>query len=163
MAETDVNTGLRDSPWDGFIGVIIKAKDTEEHQMVHDAFREFCKIETKNDYTQGLKILLQNIETDYKYELLYEEISRLKADFEAIKATVQKTGRVVILHEDTLFGGIGGEIPVLMLAQKGLVYLSFHNEPPERPNIQTNAQKKNSSLSEPFIRYIGNYLIISLQ
>jgi 2-oxoisovalerate dehydrogenase E1 component len=34
----------------------------------------------------------------------------LPLDFEAIAASVQKTGRVVILHEDTLFGGIGGEI-----------------------------------------------------
>lgn len=34
----------------------------------------------------------------------------LPLDYEAIKATVQKTGKVIILHEDTLFGGIGGEI-----------------------------------------------------
>jgi 2-oxoisovalerate dehydrogenase E1 component len=31
-------------------------------------------------------------------------------DYEAINQTVQKTNRVIILHEDTLFGGIGGEI-----------------------------------------------------
>lgn len=31
-------------------------------------------------------------------------------DYDAIKTTVQKTGKVIILHEDTLFGGIGGEI-----------------------------------------------------
>ena len=34
----------------------------------------------------------------------------LPLDFETIKTTVQKTGRAIILHEDTLFGGIGGEI-----------------------------------------------------
>jgi 2-oxoisovalerate dehydrogenase E1 component len=34
----------------------------------------------------------------------------LPLDYEAIDATVRKTGRVMILHEDTLFGGIGGEI-----------------------------------------------------
>ncbi len=34
----------------------------------------------------------------------------LPIDYEAIDATVQKTNRVVILHEDTLFGGLGGEI-----------------------------------------------------
>ena len=31
-------------------------------------------------------------------------------DYEAIMATVQKNGKVIIFHEDTLFGGIGGEI-----------------------------------------------------
>jgi 2-oxoisovalerate dehydrogenase E1 component len=34
----------------------------------------------------------------------------LPLDFDAIHATVKKTGRVLVLHEDTLFGGIGGEI-----------------------------------------------------
>ncbi len=34
----------------------------------------------------------------------------LPLDYEAIEATVKKTNRVIILHEDTLFGGIGGEI-----------------------------------------------------
>ncbi len=36
--------------------------------------------------------------------------SLLPLDFDAISATVKKTGRVVVLHEDTMFGGIGGEI-----------------------------------------------------
>lgn len=34
----------------------------------------------------------------------------LPLDYEAIEATVKKTNKVIILHEDTLFGGIGGEI-----------------------------------------------------
>ncbi len=34
----------------------------------------------------------------------------LPLDFDAISETVRKTGRVIVLHEDTLFGGIGGEI-----------------------------------------------------
>lgn len=34
----------------------------------------------------------------------------LPLDFESIAETVKKTSRVIILHEDTLFGGIGGEI-----------------------------------------------------
>jgi 2-oxoisovalerate dehydrogenase E1 component len=34
----------------------------------------------------------------------------LPLDYDAIRATVEKTGRVLILHEDTMFGGIGGEI-----------------------------------------------------
>lgn len=31
-------------------------------------------------------------------------------DYEAIAQTVKKTGKVLLLHEDTLFGGIGGEL-----------------------------------------------------
>ncbi len=31
-------------------------------------------------------------------------------DFETIAASVKKTNKVIILHEDTMFGGIGGEI-----------------------------------------------------
>ncbi|GJM31207.1 MAG: dehydrogenase [Saprospiraceae bacterium] len=34
----------------------------------------------------------------------------LPLDYDAIDATVKKTNRVIILHEDTLVGGIGGEI-----------------------------------------------------
>ncbi|MCS6819304.1 MAG: transketolase C-terminal domain-containing protein, partial [Chitinophagales bacterium] len=34
----------------------------------------------------------------------------LPLDFEAIAATVKKTGKVLVLHEDTLTGGIGAEI-----------------------------------------------------
>jgi 2-oxoisovalerate dehydrogenase E1 component len=31
-------------------------------------------------------------------------------DYDAIEQSVKRTNRVLILHEDTLFGGIGGEI-----------------------------------------------------
>lgn len=36
--------------------------------------------------------------------------SLLPIDYEALKATVMHTGKVLVLHEDTLTGGIGGEI-----------------------------------------------------
>lgn len=36
--------------------------------------------------------------------------SLLPLDYEAIQEAVKKTGKVLILHEDTLIGGIGGEI-----------------------------------------------------
>jgi len=31
-------------------------------------------------------------------------------DYDAIEATVKKTNRVILLHEDSMFGGIGGEL-----------------------------------------------------
>jgi 2-oxoisovalerate dehydrogenase E1 component len=36
--------------------------------------------------------------------------SLVPLDYEAIRASVCRTHRVLVLHEDTLFGGIGGEI-----------------------------------------------------
>lgn len=36
--------------------------------------------------------------------------SLLPLDYEAIRTSVQRTGKVLLLHEDTLIGGIGGEI-----------------------------------------------------
>ena len=34
----------------------------------------------------------------------------LPMDYDAIEATVKKTNRVILLHEDTMFGGLGGEL-----------------------------------------------------
>ena len=34
----------------------------------------------------------------------------LPLDYEAIAASVKRTGKVLLLHEDTLIGGIGGEV-----------------------------------------------------
>jgi 2-oxoisovalerate dehydrogenase E1 component len=31
-------------------------------------------------------------------------------DYEAIEATIKKTGKIIVLHEDCMFGGLGGEI-----------------------------------------------------
>jgi len=52
------------------------------------------------------------------YATLHPEVSidildlrtLLPLDYHAIRAAVQRTGRILILHEDTLTGGIGGEI-----------------------------------------------------
>ncbi|MFL5788118.1 MAG: alpha-ketoacid dehydrogenase subunit beta, partial [Flavisolibacter sp.] len=34
----------------------------------------------------------------------------LPLDYEAIRSSVERTGKIIVLHEDTLTGGIGGEI-----------------------------------------------------
>jgi 2-oxoisovalerate dehydrogenase E1 component len=46
---------------------------------------------------------------DISFEIL-DLRSLLPLDYDAIRETVLKTGKVIILHEDTLTGGIGGEI-----------------------------------------------------
>jgi 2-oxoisovalerate dehydrogenase E1 component len=36
--------------------------------------------------------------------------SLLPLDYDAIREAVRRTGKVLLLHEDTLFGGLGGEL-----------------------------------------------------
>lgn len=62
-------------------------------------------------YGMGVQWAVQYAEShpDYSFEIL-DLRSLLPLDYEAIAATVNRTGKVLILHEDTLTGGIGGEI-----------------------------------------------------
>lgn len=69
----------------GFIRFSIKAEDTEQNQEVHQDFKEFCRIETDNNYTLGLKKLLDTYSGDIKFEILYQEIQTLKNDIELLK------------------------------------------------------------------------------
>ncbi len=51
----------------------------------------------------------QKINPDYSIEIL-DLRTLLPLDYDAIQIAVKKTGKVLVLHEDTLIGGIGGEI-----------------------------------------------------
>ena len=42
--------------------------------------------------------------------MLFRSRTLLPLDYFALREAVQRTGRILILHEDTLTGGIGGEI-----------------------------------------------------
>ena len=50
-----------------------------------------------------------NTNTDISIDIL-DLRTLLPLDYNAIKATVMQTGKVLLLHEDTLTGGIGGEL-----------------------------------------------------
>jgi 2-oxoisovalerate dehydrogenase E1 component len=62
-------------------------------------------------YGMGVHWALEyaNAHTDVSIDIL-DLRTLLPLDYDAIKASVMRTGRVLILHEDTLIGGIGGEI-----------------------------------------------------
>jgi hypothetical protein len=70
----------------GFIRFSIKAEDTEQNQNVHNDFKEFCRLETDNNYTLGLRKLLESYSGDTKFEILYQEIQSLKNDIEVLKS-----------------------------------------------------------------------------
>ncbi len=54
-------------------------------------------------------ISAQNSFPDVSFDIV-DLRTLLPLDYEAIRASVKRTGRVLVLHEDTLTGGIGGEI-----------------------------------------------------
>ena len=74
----------------GFIRFSIKAKDTEGNQRVHDMFREFCKVEVDDNYTLGLKKLLEYYAEDYKFESLHLMIEELKAEIDELRTKIDK-------------------------------------------------------------------------
>lgn len=75
----DIDSGVREIPAIGFIRFSIKAEDTENNDMTHKAFKEFCKVECGNDYTLGLKTLLKAYEDDYRFESMWEKIQEMNS------------------------------------------------------------------------------------
>ena len=86
--ETDIKKMNLRSIAPGFIGFNVKARDTEANQGTHDSFREFCKVETDRNYTQGLNKLLEYYAGDYKYEMIYSTIQELRVLIEDLKGSV---------------------------------------------------------------------------
>ena len=90
MVETDVNNdGFRNIA-NGFIRFSIKADDTEENQKVHEAFKEFCKIECDNNYTLGLRKLLEYIEEDAKYASMQMNIESINSRVSDIETKISQ-------------------------------------------------------------------------
>ena len=74
---------------DGFIRTIITAKNTEDNVNVHRAFLAFCKAEFNDDYTTGLKVLLQAYEEDFKYASLRDLIVQLRTEVDELKIKIE--------------------------------------------------------------------------
>src|SRR5690606_38983760 len=72
-------------------------------------------LKTGNDvtivtYGMGVHWALE-IESDFEGKLEIIDLRTLiPLDWETIKLSIKKTGKLLILHEDNLIGGIGGEI-----------------------------------------------------
>jgi hypothetical protein len=81
------NDGLRDIA-KGTVRFSIKADDTLENLQVHSAFKEFCRIETDNNYTQGIRKLMEYFQSDYKYEMIVEKIGTMCAVSDDLRASI---------------------------------------------------------------------------
>jgi hypothetical protein len=75
---------LRGLSENGFVRFSIKARDTPENIAVHDAFREFARVECDNDFTIALRALLKNYSIDYRFEVMWEHINSLREEVNAL-------------------------------------------------------------------------------
>ena len=69
----------------GHVGFSVKAKDTDHNRSIVEAFLNFAKTECADNYTLAIKRLLESYQNDYKHELLYDEIERLKKELRESK------------------------------------------------------------------------------
>ena len=70
---------LRDLTDNGFIRFSIKAKDTVENEEVHSQFRTFCKVECDDDYTLGLRTLMNYYSDRGMFEAMWDNLKELEA------------------------------------------------------------------------------------
>ena len=77
MVETDVNKMKMNEP--EYVFLFIKSENNlEESKLVYEAFKNFCMLETKNDYTLGLKRLLEAKQLDWKEGMMFDLINDLE-------------------------------------------------------------------------------------
>jgi len=84
--DTDLEKGLRALPTEGFIRFSIKARDTDENTQVHTAFKEFCKMECDDNYTIGLRKLLEFYEQHAILDLISNRIQELELRVQRLEA-----------------------------------------------------------------------------
>lgn len=75
---------------DGFIGLYIRARNTEQNREVHNAFREFCNIECDSHYTIGLRKLLEVYQQTLKEEGLWHAVLEAREQIEELNKRVQE-------------------------------------------------------------------------
>lgn len=73
-----MEVNLRELSEQGFIRFSIKDKDTPQNQAIHDGFREFARVECRDNYTVALEKLLEYYQSDAKFEILWDKIQELE-------------------------------------------------------------------------------------
>jgi hypothetical protein len=72
----------------GTVRFSIKADDTMENMQVHAAFKDFCRVENDNNYTQGLRKLLEYYQSDAKIETIFNLIQEQNVALQDLTASV---------------------------------------------------------------------------
>jgi len=77
--EKDMNmTELQKHGVEGSIRFSIKAEDNEFNNDIHNKFKAYAYEVCGDDYTLALKLLLENVSIDYKYELISDKLSGME-------------------------------------------------------------------------------------
>ena len=71
---------------DGTIRFSITAEDNTDNDKTHKDFRQWCKGYTKNDYTIGLRVLLDYYHSNGYFELLWEQLKNLETRITELEA-----------------------------------------------------------------------------
>ena len=100
--DTDINKQL--NLWDRefYTWFTIRADNNEDNVRIHNEFKDYCKIECANNYTLGLKDLLEYRKNDWKYEALYDMIQGLYDKVAALEQVNSKTNE----QEEEEDGGV---------------------------------------------------------
>jgi hypothetical protein len=86
--ENDID--LRKLSDDGYIRFSIKTKDTVQNEAIHEAYREFCRVHAKNDYTHGLHLLLRSFDFVSNINGLWKAIEDIEERVLAVEDSLNK-------------------------------------------------------------------------
>jgi len=101
MVEKSIN--LRKLSDEGYIGLTIRAWDTEYNESIHKAFKDFCKEEYRNDYTLGLKALLDAYDTCRQVGSLWKVINDLDERLSLLEDSFnESSGESEVVREDDI-------------------------------------------------------------
>lgn len=101
--EDEINKGLREMDVPGFIRFSIKTENTEANIAIHDEFKDFCRCESDNNYTIGLKMLMNNWKEDVKTALLMDKIEYLESQIDFLKDLVENKKEEVESEDNGTF------------------------------------------------------------
>jgi hypothetical protein len=89
MDEVKTTVDLHGIAEKGYTRFSIKAEDTPQNAATHGAFKEFCEVECDNNYTLGLRKLLENYETDARFEGMWDHIATLRDEVVELQKRVE--------------------------------------------------------------------------
>jgi len=91
--------GLRDIA-KGTIRFSIKAEDTLENLQVHCAFKNFCQVETDNNYTLGIRKLLEYYEADAKVNTIFTMLQDQSVALQDLASSVVEMQKPKVSKEE---------------------------------------------------------------